>query len=310
VRAEVSSEKFKDLVSAGYREDVYHDPKALEQQIPFYSIKVGYVAMIRLLGRIGVAYSKSTYIISSLFSALSIFILAILVAKARVSIVALPMIVLPTGLLDLARLSTPDSIACFVGLLSLLTLLVGRSNWSLLLAAVMPLARTDFILLSCLVVGYALYQGIRLPAIISSSISFLSYLTITNTHANYSWITLFNFTFIGGLTPYPADLVVSQDITQYLRPYLTAATHTMFHLHFPIFMAATYALFQNLRNLSNQHEVVVLAILPMLFVVLHLVLYPAYYHRFFVFAAAVVFVWLLSQIRVANTPTISRVHPS
>lgn len=296
VRSDVSDEMFRELVSAGYRETVSKDPQALEQQIPFYSIRIGYLEMIRQLSHLGLNYSKSTYIISSIFAVLSICVLAILIVGAKVSIFTLPIIVLSTGILDLARLSTPDAIACFLGLSCIATLLA-NSSWSLFLAAILPIARTDFVLLSFLVAIYEFYRGAQFKSMASLAISLLIYFVINNTNANYGWATLFNFTFMG-LTPYPADLVPSSDIREYLRPYYSSATHIIFHSHFPIYMVAAYAVAINVRTLFSRHEVIAMVVLPMLFVLFHLALYPAYYHRFFVFAAAVVFVWLLSQFRL------------
>lgn len=303
VRAEVSDEMFEELVSAGYREAVYNDPKALEQQIPFYSIRVAYLEMIRQLSHLGLTYSKSTYIISSIFAALSVCIIAILIVNANVSIWTLPIIVLPTGILDLARLSTPDAIACFLGLLCLVTLLA-NSRWSLLLAAMMPIVRTDFILLSFLVGIYEFSRGRKVQSAIALGASFLIYFAINKASANYGWLTLFNFTFMG-LTPYPADLVPSENIHEYLRPYSTMATHIIAHSHFPIYVVASYALVVNVSKVIDLHETIVLAVLPMMFVLVHIALYPAYYPRFFVFSASGVFVWLLSQFRLVQNTRVS-----
>ncbi|MFO0700122.1 MAG: hypothetical protein U0236_12930 [Nitrospira sp.] len=307
VRADVSDEMFKELVSAGYRETVYTDPNALEQQIPFYSIRVAYLEMIRQLSHLGLTYSKSTYMISSLFSALSVCMLAMLIVNANVSILTLPIIALSTGIHDLARLSTPDAIACFLGLLCMVTLLA-NSRWSLLLVAIMPMARTDFILLSFLVGTYEFSRGRKLHSVIALITSLFIYVAINKANANYGWLTLFNFTFIG-LTPYPADLVASANIQEYLRPYYTLATHIIFHSHFPIYLLAAYALAINVRQFINLHETIVLVILPMMFVLFHIALYPAYYPRFFVFSASVVFVWLLSQFRLVYTTGRKRTEP-
>jgi len=296
VRADVSDTMFKELISAGYRETVYNDPKALEQQIPFYSIRVAYLEMIRQLSHLGLTYSRSTYIVSSIFAALSVCMLAILIVNANVSIVTLPLVVLPTGILDLARLSTPDAIACFWGLLCIVTLLA-NSRWSLLLAAILPIVRTDFVLLSFLVGIYEFSRGRKLQSVIALVTSFLICVAINKSSSNYGWLTLFNFTFMG-LTPYPADLVPSVNISDYLRPYFTVATHIISHSHFPIYLVASYALVTSSRRLIDLHETIVLVVLPMMFVLFHLALYPAYFPRFFVFSAAVVFVWLLSQFRL------------
>ena len=96
------------------------------------------------------------------------------------------------------------------------------------------------------------------------------------------------------MTPYPAELMPSVNPRDYIRPYITAGFALLSHSHFSIYVLAGYAFVASRTELKAGVVSVALVIIPTLFVILHLLLFPAYMHRFFVFAAALMFVWILS----------------
>src|SRR5690242_17296374 len=113
IKKGISAKRFSKLVTGEYRETVFRDPASLEQQLPFYSPRVAYVELIRLFKYFGLSYTKATYVISAIFASLSVLVLGLIILEATVSIAILPFIVALTGYSEIARLSTPDAMACF-----------------------------------------------------------------------------------------------------------------------------------------------------------------------------------------------------
>ena len=80
VRADVDDDTFTILtqgegrIERNYRETVHVDPIALTQQIPFYSIRIAYVELMRAVSLLGPNYSRSSYIISATFASLAVLL--------------------------------------------------------------------------------------------------------------------------------------------------------------------------------------------------------------------------------------------
>jgi hypothetical protein len=112
IKDEVTPEKFAYLTQSDhYKKTVFENPSSLEQQIPFYSIRVIYVRLVQSLGRMGMAYPRATYVLAAVFSAASVVVLSVLFAKLGVTIAALPVVVFISSFVAIARNSTPG-LAC------------------------------------------------------------------------------------------------------------------------------------------------------------------------------------------------------
>ena len=286
VKAEVNEKDFAGLVADGYRSTVYHDPVSLEQQVPFYTIKVVYVEGIRFLGKLGFTYSKSTYLISAIFAALSVIVVGLILASEKVPILMLVPIILTTGYMYVSGLSTSDAMACFFAILALYSA-QKTGNVALVLAGIMPAIRTDFIIFSVLLQLYYWLYGKKSFAVVSLLTSVAIYFAVNKLTGNYGWLTLFNFVFID-LTPYPASLVPSTDPASYVKPYFMAAYNLLRNPHFVIYSLAAYLIVPKLKNLETRF-ILLYFVIPALFVILHLALFPAYIDRYFVFAATMMF---------------------
>ncbi|MEO6825265.1 MAG: hypothetical protein ABI167_11205 [Nitrosospira sp.] len=239
VKKTVSDRRFSLLTTGEYSGTVFKDPASLAQQIPFYSIRVAYVELIRWLGKTGLSYARSTFVISACFAALSVLMLGLIISRTPVPMPMLPVIVAVTGYTDLARLSTPDAMACFFSLVGIHSLMA-KGRVVFLVAAILPLIRTDFILLSGLLMGYAYVQGKRLFALLSLLIAAGFYFLVTTLNGSYGYLTLFNFSLIGSPTPYPADLVISTRPGDYLAPYWALFKSLAFYSHSVIYLVALY----------------------------------------------------------------------
>lgn len=315
VRSDVDSDTFrgltegKDSMERRYRETVHSDPRSLTQQIPFYSIRVVYIGLIRAVGRFGVSYSKASYMVSAACAALSVVVLARILTDAEVPVAVLPLIAVASGLGELARHSSADALAFFFALLGAMTLLEG-SVLTFAFAAVLPLMRTDFILLSGLFLALEFFRGRRMLSIASMAVAALAYAAVNREAGNYGWLTLFNFS-TGALTPYPAQLAPSANWKDYARPYVSAEYDLISNGQFLLYFIATYILFYRWRSggvlnrawwrpgsserSANEERFYVLYVIPMAYAALHILLFPNFEPRYFVFSAALVFVWILSR---------------
>lgn len=292
VKKEVSSKTFSKLITGKYRETVYEDPSSLEQQIPFYSIRVGYIELIRLLKKTGMNYAKSTYVISAIFASLSVWVLGLIILKTPVPMGMLPIIVAVTGYTELARLSTPDAMACFFSLLGIYSLMT-KGRLVFFVAAILPLVRTDFILLSGLLMIHTYFQGSKFLSALSLLASAAFYILINKLYGNYGYLTLFNFTFIGSLTPYPENIVISHQFSDYLTPYALWLNNWIFHSHSAIYVLALYLFWLKRDHIKDHFDFYCLFGLPFVFTVIHILLFPTEQYRFFVFSASLIFIWSL-----------------
>jgi hypothetical protein len=309
VENEVGAEKFSVMTTgdwtpsnfikedkAFYRPTVYNDYKSLEQQLPFYTPRVIYIALVKVAGIFGLSYSVGTYLVSSIFACASVLVIAVMLKQLSLPIYALPFLVVFSGLLQISRLSTPDAMACFFSLAALSAFLSGRSYY-LALAVLLPLVRTDFIILSVLLAFIGFFTGRRLASTLAASIAVILYLGVNKLMGNYGWLTIFNFTLIG-IDPYPADIIVSNSLVDYVRPYLSAGWNLVNHSHGIIYLLSLFIFFHLVRktefHISSMYSAVLVSLL---FVVLHLMAFPAYMHRFFTFAVIICLIFIFSSIR-------------
>jgi hypothetical protein len=295
IKKEVSDKKFAKLVAGEYRSTVFRDPAALEQQLPFYAIRVGYIELIRLFNKFGLSYAKSTYLISAIFASLSILVLGLIILRTGPPIAVLPVVVAVTGYPELAGLSTPDAMACFFSLLGIYSLLTER-KLVFLVAAALPLVRTDFILLSGLLTIYTYFRVNRFFSLFSILLSVAFYILVNKLNGNYGYLTIFNFSFISKPTPYPADMVISYKITDYLKPYFLLIGDLITHSYAAILGLSLYLLRVKLTGIKYDTNFYCLFALPFVFMIAHLLLFPSMEYRFLVFSASLIFVWSLGRI--------------
>jgi len=298
VEKEVDTQAFRELTTGSYRETVYSDYKALEQQLPFYTIRIAYVGLMRGLNNLGVPYATSSYTISAFFASITVLIAALLLKKFLVPVYFLPFVVILGGLLPLARLSTPDAIACFFSLLALYLITI-RNKLFLLIAAALPIFRTDFLILSLLLGAYGYFTGHRAKALVAVLFSAAVYFTINQAMNNYGWLTIFNHTLIG-ISPYPAEIVFASELKSYLKPYIGAAYALLHHAHGVIYLFAVLVLLPN-RFTNLQRDEKAILWIALTFVALHLLAFPAYMDRFFVFSALASLIIVISTMSRSKT---------
>lgn len=295
VRSEVSPDRYATIVSAPYAKTVHDDPESLRQQIPFYSIRTAYVSLIRWLELPGQSYARRTYLISAFFAALSVLMLAALATAIGAPLLAVPFVAVGLGLPELARLSTPDALACFSSLLAA-WLLVRRSPGLHVAILLLPLARTDFVIHALTLALAAAWRDRRAGWVLSGCLSVLVCMAVNREAGHYGWLTVFNFTLIA-ITPYPQGMPLSTNVHDYLLPYLASVHDLVRHAHAVVYAMALCMLVKRRGPAGGAlDDPSILAATSLAFVVLHLLLFPAYMDRFFVFAACLTALALLSML--------------
>jgi hypothetical protein len=293
IKKSVSAKRFSKLVTGEYRGTVYSDPVALEQQLPFYSPRVIYIELIRLFKHFGLSYAKATYVISAIFAALSVLMLGLIILEAKVSIAILAPVVALTGYWEIAQISTPDAIASFCSLLGIYSL-IRKGKLVFFVAAILPLIRTDFILLSGLLMIFTYRAGDKFMSLFSLLSAAAIYVSVNKLTGNYGYLTLFNFTFIGSLNPYPEQIAISERLGDYLIPYALLLQTVLSHPHSVVYALALYLFWLNQGQLKGRNvNFYCLFILPFVFNTAHMLLFPTDQFRFFVFSASLIFVWSL-----------------
>jgi hypothetical protein len=297
IRRDVDAATFDQLSQADYyRKTVFSDPTSLAQQLPFYGIRVLYMGTLMAVHAMGADYPRACAIMSATFAVLSVLLLALICRRIDVPLVAVPLVVAIAGFIELARLATPDAMACFFALWATYCL-VRENAFVFVVAAVLPFVRTDFILLSGLILAYTFISGKKLFSVAAMVAAAILYLLAVKMNHGYGWLTLFNTSLISK-TPYPATLVPSHAIGDYIRPYVSMAYGITMHPHFAVYGLAIAWWLMRRTSIAGQRDDLFypMCVIPLGFVVLHLALFPANSYRYFVFAAALVALWLLAGL--------------
>lgn len=287
IKKQVDPSTYNELVSATpYRTIVASDSTSLEQQMPFYTIRMAYLkAMNWVSDTFGFTLAKSTYVISSVFAGLCAFVLLLFFPATRKTFVILfPLIILFAGFGELASFSTPDSMA---SLLAVLSLYFYSRKWLAALAALtlLPFVRTDFILLAGLIALCAIYKKQFIRAALFLVLPFIAYSYVNRTNDNYGYLKILNFTLMNN-DPHPATMAIETSLGPYLKIYAEGFSKFVGHRHFLIFLGYFFVWFKYMRNKKMQ-ELNEQIFIVLSFVILHMLLFPAYYQRFFAWCAAV-----------------------
>ena len=140
----------------------------------------------------------------------------------------------------------------------------------------------------------------------SALVSIILYMYVNDVMGNYGWLTIFYFTLIGK-NPYPANMELSVEWQNYAKPYLSVVYALLNHAHGVIYFFAITLLFGLKRRVSSLNLYNNLALSMLLislsFLSLHLMAFPAYKGRFFVFAAVVSLIFIAQRLHQVKEKT-------
>lgn len=293
IKSEIKEKDYKTLIDGDYRNSVYRDYLSLEQHIPFYIIRVGYIKIMRILKKFDISYVKSTIYISAIFSALCLVFISFFLEKMNISHINMPVIVWVSGYITISRLATPDAITCFLSLLTIYLYFYSRSWLFLFCIILLPFFRTDFIILSCLIAVFAYLKDRSFKIVVSVFLALSVYLFINKIYQNYGWLTIFNFTLID-INPYPKDMVIASNLNVYISAYLKGFKELLFHPHSIIYLLSglIFTFGRGFLQKNNMQDDLVK--ICFLFVFFHMIAFPAYMSRFFVFPVTLLSLVIIS----------------
>ncbi len=227
LRRAIPPERFDLLTTNGaYARGVFADPAALEQQLPFYRIRVLYVWLVGAVGALTQSLAQATYLISAA-SAAGLAVLAGVLMRRATPGLAWPVTALMlaaalhvSAVPAVARLSTPDALFSLAAFTALVLFPRARTA-ALLIVALLALIRTDAIVLAALLFVLLLIERDRDPRHYAAiGASAVLYIWINAAYGHHGHLVLLNFAFIPGQrSPYPADLEIVRDLSVYLEVY-------------------------------------------------------------------------------------------
>jgi hypothetical protein len=292
LRRSVPPERYVALTSGHLRQIRATDPESLRQHLPFYQIRVVYVWLILALWKLGLNPFVASYFISAACAALAIWTLAFMLpGKPSLTYqLVSPVIALLTGFPSLARLSTPDALSALV--VFICYWLAFRRHMLLLIALPMCiLMRTDLLLLlpAFYIYLWRLRACDRRSLVVSALLSIVLYWSVNAYFGNYGWSTVFDYTFSHKST-HPADFPHAVTMASYLAA-LQEGVKSLFSA--PLFL--TYIL-MTLGGIVSlfwrspwtqpavtlwRRDMLFALLSSLAYVVLHFVLFPDIWRRFF-----------------------------
>jgi hypothetical protein len=243
---------------------------------------------MRALKVFGVGYPQATCLISAFFAALSVIALGRVISTGGIPFMAFPVAVIASGYGHLSQLSTPDALTCFFSLWAMYCLLQ-QQKLVFVISALLPLMRTDSIVLSALLMAYSFRRGEKLLSCVSLLLSLAAYVLVNKWHGNYGLLTVFNFYFMQ-LSPFPAEMAISHRFSDYLPPYITNFRELLLApgAQTLIYLLCIYVLIKHRDEAKKFAALHVFLTIPLCFIVLRLLAFPNYEERFFTFPASLI----------------------
>lgn len=279
VRGAVDDASYRDLTDGPYRATVARDPVSLEQQLPFYTIRVAYIAAVRAAGEVTGSYTRAAHDVTAVFGLLSVLAMGAILMRAGVTPFVLPLLVSPLGIVTLTRIATPDSMACFASLLLVLALF-RPGWWAYALIVALPAIRSDYVIFSGFAALYLLATHDRRRAAVALVAAGAVYLVLGWMSGNYGYLNLMNFTLFGQ-RPYPAGMPLSTDWRAYAAAITTNVNYMVGDGLFLLYAVALVLIWRARARLGDRYTVLLL-ILPVAFATVHFALFPSYDKRFLV----------------------------
>ena len=228
VRSSIPEESYILLTQGDpFRAEVAASPEAFSQQLPFYHTKPLYPLLVAGTMRLGVEPVAATLWVSRVgYIAIALVLyywLLTYLSPVRSAVTAVLFAALPF-VLDLARLSTPDSVSTALVLLGLAWMAKGHRSRGQTMLAFSILARPDNILWLVATTGHsALWarEHFKRDLAVLAGTTLVTAVMLQVMGA-YSWGVLTHHTFFGQLA-YPADFDPKFSAWQLIRLYLRAS---------------------------------------------------------------------------------------
>lgn len=286
LQAAVSSDRFTMLSEAGaYHSAIHGDPHALMAQVPFYATRMLFLTMAQVLYAFGMEPIQALHLIN----ASAITVLWVLMARwvspvHKSSWWLLLLIFALAGALSLGRTVTPDALSALAAFASIMACL-SRHRLAWLGPLLLPLARTDYVLLSGLICLWQFWQSKQLRWLVVATLSGAIMLALNNWAGHYGYRIIMQFTLLDAAA-FPAQMPITWSLSDY-PGFLWAgvcelASGTAVWL---VLVGLIYAKARHLRFTSDEKSILCVV---GLFLLMHFLVFPAGFQRFYVGCALLV----------------------
>jgi len=232
---------------------------------------------------------------------------------ANLLMYSIPPLGMALGLLELTKLSGPDGMAFMMVSISAYLLLEKQWKLLLLILPVIVLVRTDLIIFSLIVPLHILFFGYyrKSLAIISLLSSLLTFYIINAYYGYYGWQTLMYHTFIQPLTnpgTSSSPFTISNYIDALYTGFKVLPVNNAFFVYLSLCILTVYCIPKKLVTVKRLSMTTInmyfIALSSLFYVLLHFLLFPVSWERFFFgqYILGLCFLlWLLTDKVQVNT---------
>lgn len=275
----VPPQTFQELVTGDYRKTISKNPEAFSEQLSFYRFKIIYILLLAGLGKLGMPIFFASHFISAVAVFAGLWLLFPIIKKnlSPLFIALFALLSLLFRITWLAGLSTPDGLA-FLIMIAIAYLLLEKKRALLFALPLAIFVRTDLIILGALMTLYTFFRfpKWRAASVISFVLSCAAYLGLNAYFENYTWQTLFYFSFIESV-PYPSR-ITEINVAQYLHILFEQTLKLFMQKEFLAYLAAIFITLAGFRR----NPFIALIIIMFLYTIIHFLLFPATSLRFFI----------------------------
>ncbi|CAA0081553.1 Uncharacterised protein [BD1-7 clade bacterium] len=308
LQAYVAPDTFNILTSGDYRTDMMNNPELFYHQLPFYTIRVLYIACIA----IGKTLSLNPFVVSHAISAIATLTSLVLLANiflntAKASSIllwALPIVLIPFGLIEVAQYSTPDGLALLATIFICKLLIEKKYRHLFIFLPIAILVRTDLIMLTILLAIYFIIwdKHVIKGYALSAFASLLVYFSVNKLSGNYGWHTIFYFTLVERLNN-PSEVSPIVDINIYLHALKRGISRALNDL--PLLIYTIVNLFYLKRFLTNIRTITdsafqrlhTINLILFGYSAAHFVLFPVIWPRFYLAQYAITLLLVIVGIQ-------------
>jgi hypothetical protein len=286
LQASVSPERFTMLSEAGtYHSAVHAAPQALMAQVPFYATRVLLLMMVQGLNAIGIEPIQAFHLVN----ASAVTVLWVLMARwvspvHKSSWWWLLLLFALAGALSIGRTVTPDATSALVAFSSIMVC-VSKHRLAWLGPLLLPLARTDYVLLSGFICLWQFWQSKQLKWILVAALSGVIMLVVNQWAGHYGYRIIMQFTLLDAAA-FPSQMPITWNFSDYpgfiWLGIRELASGTAIWL---VVAALIYAKVRQLRFSSDEKSILCVV---GLFFLMHFLVFPAGFQRFYVGCALLV----------------------
>lgn len=294
IQAAVSPLEFKEMtLSSQYKKNIHQLPAALNEQLPFYQIRPLYVYSVFVLYKGGVNIAFATHLLSGI----AVFIALLLITRLSAEFIpkpfrfVIPAVALIAGIIELARLSSPDALAFLVITVTIYCYLKKRTATLLLTLPISIAIRTDLLLyvIPFCIALFMLDRKTRKYCAVSLLTALGVYVAISLHWEAYGWSKTFYHTFVGAFT-FPQQSTAPMSITIYGKKLAEGIAYLALNKAFIVYVVIS-AYFIAAVTMDCKKEaslaplispISVVAWIGLAYIALHFILFPAAWDRYFV----------------------------